>query len=689
MEAPKEHFIEEAIRGLPNDAELAAAARHLLIETPSGHEEGFKHAVSTWQEKDRSRFKAIRKWLYYGLLAVISTIAVVDTVKMCWGSEQAISAMDGSLFIDVFHNAPHITEEQVATRLALGQRLLVFGDLSKTSIAERRKALWDSGPENASFYAEYAEAHLQEKGKLPEGFLETAKRLDPDNAWFTHVAAAVRAKGAVKSRKQSTAAKASNATLEWDVVDTVAMEDALSILRQARSQPRCENPRAALFREQMNLLPMETPTEVIFSLGYKFGKPWPSETALRSLGEVLAAKAWLAGETGDKEGFANINELSELFLRQRTEAPVGGLIGELITRVAAFATVSNRAHAAAKLGLTEEARWLDGPLREVERLKKRTNSRIPPHPNGELAGDHGGYLAGLFSTFTLKQIEDLPMLASAEVEPGRMMNHATLSWTGAWLAWAVLVGGTVVCALCRFAGRDVTKHLGRRMKLLMSPWDSMAVAIPGMVLPVLWFVAITRYTGLGGREFSMGRNELDLPLLPNGFLLGCAQFIALAGCIIFSCGWLACWRVGRKLGPVGMNTRPPWSMVVASLCSAAFIPASGWSAMSGSPVASAMAQGLIGTAVLSVVAFGLIWACGSPAEMIRNQAAMRTLVPVCAAATILPLASLPFFKAEAYRWSAKDELIKPSRNHMANTDFEHRMAIQMRKEVREILGYAP
>ncbi|RYD31250.1 MAG: hypothetical protein EOP85_22950, partial [Verrucomicrobiaceae bacterium] len=218
MRDPKEHFIEEATRGLPDNSELAAAARHLLMKIPSGHEEEFKHAVSTWQEKDRSQFKAVRKWLYYGLLAFISTIAMVDTVKMCWGSKQAISAMDGSLFIDVFHNIPHVTEEQVAARLTPSQRLLVFGDRSKTSITEKTKALWDSDPKNASFYAEYAEAHLQEKGKLPEGFLETAKRLDPDNAWFTHVAAAVRAKDAVKPRKQSTAAKASGAPLEWDVL---------------------------------------------------------------------------------------------------------------------------------------------------------------------------------------------------------------------------------------------------------------------------------------------------------------------------------------------------------------------------------------------------------------------------------------------------------------------------------------
>ncbi|RYD40969.1 MAG: hypothetical protein EOP85_13390 [Verrucomicrobiaceae bacterium] len=439
----------------------------------------------------------------------------------------------------------------------------------------------------------------------------------------------------------------------------------------------------------MNLLPRETPTDVMFSWGYSLGKPGRSEITLRDLGAVLAAKAWLAGESGENEAFADISAITNRFLRQRTEAPVGGIIGELITRVAVFATVSNRAHSAVKLGLTEEAELLNAPLLEVDRLKKLTAVKTPSHPNRKLTDDHGGYLSGLFATFTLKQIENPPMLAREEVEPGRMMDHATLSWTGAWLAWAFLAGGVVVCALYGLTGPAVTKHLGRRMELLMNRWDWASVAIPGIVLPVLWFVSITRHTGLGGREFSMGRNELDLPLLPNGFLLGWAQFIALAACVVFSCGWLSCWRVGCKLRTIGMATRPPWSGAVAAVCCATFIPASGWSVTSGSPVAAGVAQGLIGITVLSIVSFGFLWACGRPEEMIRNQMAMRLMVPICAAATILPLCSLPFSKAEAYRWSAKDELIKPSRDQMASIGLEHRMAVQMRKEIREVLGYQP
>lgn len=689
MEDPKEHFIQEATRKLPDNAELTAGARHLLQEILPAQEEGLRHAVSTWQEKDRSRFVVIRKWIFYGVLTAISAIVVGDTVRMCWGYQEAIRVLGGPLFFDVFRTVPNVTEEQVAARLTPGLQLLVFGDRSKKSITERTRALWDSDPENASYYVEYAEAHLREKGKLPEGFLDTAERIDPDNAWFTHTAAAVRARDAVKSRKESAAATASDASLEWDVIDAVAMEDALSILKQASGQSRCENPRAALFREQMNLLPMDTPTEAMFSLGYRLGKPWPSELALRDLGSVLAAKAWLAGENGDREGFAEINEITNRFLQQRTHAPVNGLIGELVTRGAAFATVSNRARSAAKLGLAEDVERLNAPLAEVDRLKKRTVRPTPPTPNDKLVRYHGGNFAGIVSGVGLRQIENPPMLVGRDVEPGRMMDHATLSWTGTWLAWAVLMSGAAVCALFRFTGRAVMRHLGRRLELLMTPWDRLAAGIPGTVLPVVWFVTITQYTSLGGRDFSMGSNELDLPLLGNGIPLGWWQFIALAVCIIFSCGWLACWRVGRKLRQVGMETRPPWSIALAALCSAAFIPTSGWSVTSGSPVATGVAQGLIGILVLSLVGFGFLWFCGRSVAMIGNQVAMRMMVPICVAAALVPLSSLPFSKAEAYRWSAKDELIKPSRNHMANTDFEHRMAVQMRKELQEVLGFTP
>ncbi|MEO5917821.1 MAG: hypothetical protein ABIS50_26550 [Luteolibacter sp.] len=687
MNDPKADFIKEATRGLPENAELIAAANGLLESVVTGSEKELTNAVTRWQAMDRGWLAKLWRWILYGLLLIVSGIIVGDAVRMLWDYDEAISAMDGSTFVDVFHSAPKVTEEQVAAILTDAQKLLVFGDRSKSSPAEQMKALWDSDPENPSYFAEYSAVYLDKYHKLPEGFLETARRIDPDNAWFTHVAAGVRALNAVKSREQSKAARVANAPLEWDVIDGVALDESLAILRQASSQGHCKNPRTALHREQMKLIPMETPPEVLFAIGYSY-KIDSTDYSLRVLGNALAAKAWLTGETGDVAGFHEILEDIDVFLRKCTSTPPDSMTGELVNRGNAFGLTISRAAAADKLGLMEESKRLAGPLLEVRRLKARVYGPKPPNPNADLAVDHGGRISAFLNFGSLtRQIEEPPMLSAADMEPGRLMDHETLSWTGSIVAWAILVCGMGCCALFRFAGRDLTKRLARRLELLIRPGDWLAVCGLGVLLPAGWFVAINRFTPLGGRDLSMGRNEMVIPYFEESILLGLAQFITLALLILFASGLTARWRAGRRLRMLGAETRAPWPMAVAVICAAAILPASGWAVTHPSPFASIIAFATLGTSLLGLLMAGLRCFSGQAADVIRNQVAIRMMVPACAAGALFVISLAPFFKAEAYRWSAKDELIKPNCEHMASSDFDYQMALQMRKKLRKVLGY--
>ncbi len=81
--------------------------------------------------------------------------------------------------------------------------------------------------------------------------------------------------------------------------------------------------------------------------------------------------------------------------------------------------------------------------------------------------------------------------------------------------------------------------------------------------------------------------------------------------------------------------------------------------------------------------------CSNPKNLLHDGAVARMLVPTYAVAAILMMAAVPYFKAAAYHWFEQDQFMKPDLAHPTMTKFEYKISVQMRKETREILGYAP
>jgi hypothetical protein len=64
----------------------------------------------------------------------------------------------------------------------------------------------------------------------------------------------------------------------------------------------------------------------------------------------------------------------------------------------------------------------------------------------------------------------------------------------------------------------------------------------------------------------------------------------------------------------------------------------------------------------------------------------RMLVVPCACAALLVISATPIFKAMAFHWSNKDTLVRMDKNFPTGTEYEHRVALQYRKETREVMG---
>jgi hypothetical protein len=687
MSISRPRLIEAAVRPFADNAEMRLSASKLLEELVGSDAADGEEMVRRWESVDARKRRPVWRLVLYAVLAAVSTALVNEAVKVVIGFENTISTMGGSGYVDFFHNSSVLSEEEMARKLAPDEALLLFGDLSRDSESERLKALWDSEPGNPAYFAQYVNAYLEQFKKLPPDFLKDARRIDPENAWFTYVAAGVRAKDATKKRPPSKAAKAAHATPDWDINDAAALRDSLELLREARNQPKCESYRNELGGAQMRLLPTGTPAEVAFSLCYRFGKSTEAELAIRHLGAAMAAKAWLCGVENDSDSFKDLLTDADGFLRKRLVfSEVDSLVGELVTMRAGYDFISNAAPSAERLGFADEAKRLAGIW---ERIKQRDTELQGPraNPNGDLLQAQGGSMASSLTVYS--RMRNPPPLTLEDLEPGRLMDHETLAWTVSHFVWALLIAGMGLAAVSRYRSPVLIRRLTARLESLMLPRDWVVVFAAGVVVPMVYFLAITRLTPLGGRELSMEYGNFDVFYFDDP-PLALAQASALALLVIFSSGTAACWRLRVRTKALGLVTRFSAGLLVPIACLAAFIPVSGWSVVhfrAYSDTAAATAWAIAGIALTwgFFVVFQTLF--GQPRTQLRHGTVARMLIPSCAFAALLALSAAPFFKMRAFHWSSKDMLVRTAADYPSGSAFEQRVALQLRKEISETLGF--
>ena len=212
METPQYRLIEAAVRPLSDNAEMEHAATHLLGEVVRPDSPGAEAAIRRWAAVDSQTRGMIWKSVLWILLAVVSIgVGVRDFREV-----SRYVAWRGSVGGVMGSSMPE-PDAAFGRGLSAEQKLL-FGDDLKLP---RKKALWHLDPDNPAHFAEYAVEYATEFKTLPPDFLEIARRLDPENAWFTWFAASVEVKGALenKSAEHKEADGTVRVTDTWRVLD--------------------------------------------------------------------------------------------------------------------------------------------------------------------------------------------------------------------------------------------------------------------------------------------------------------------------------------------------------------------------------------------------------------------------------------------------------------------------------------
>ena len=692
--------IESAVRPLWEDVEMQLAATHLVREMMGSRHEGAEDAIRRWDVADAKRRRPL--WpvaLWVALILVSAVVGIRNFTEVLTYGKWTHWAANFSFFSPGAYPAPNLDGNYTAQ-----QKLLLFGDQTKSTQSEKKYALWQSAPENIAFYSEYSSAYISDHDRLPPDYWETVRRMDPENAWFTYFAASIEAKDAVKSmggsRSKKMDGKWEYRPSTWEILDQGRHDRALELIAEASVQPKWDDYSGSLLMQRLSLLPQRNALERLEMINILSSTLMASSFRTRWVANAISAKAWNLGEAGDEAGFQKISTIADHFLQKSFSSEPGILLNELVASSSAMIISGSLAEAAAKLQLPEEtARWNEILTGLRERSEARDSREFivdgkRADPSKVTVGIFGGTIA-----MVAKQVEHQPLLTDGDLKPARLLDHEILSRMFTYLLWILMAVCMGLVAAYRFRVSKMVRLLARRMEGLLTASDWVWIIGVGVVLPFIFTMSVNRLTPLGGRQFGVVGMELLLPAV---------HFLGLLFLWLILPVMVVRWRLSKAAGVFGFpkTMRSGWLAVVGLV---AFVPAIGWFVVSGVskdfiklwadttvykdvPLAS-MVTGILVIWTLSILLSWVIWQASSavfsrPSGLIFRTTSALIMVRVYAAVLLLlALASMGFKASEQY-WFDRDLLGKADASKPGWSRFEYQIALQMRKELREVLGYA-
>lgn len=688
-------LIEAAVRPFSDNAELKHSAadflRKRIVTDPDAA------MLVRWEKVDAARKSIWRSGLWV-LLALVSTGIVVSDFEEIsrlapWGKWLVM----GSIFTPL----PTAAVQHVSSKLNEGDKLLLFGDLSKAGKAERKEALWRSAPENPAYFADYAATFVAENDSLPPDFLATARRIDPTNAWFTYLAAATEAKKAVKTKTRKSKRVAGKMVHEsprsWEILDQARLDRTMALLAEARNQPKCMDYSSAMLRKRISLLRERTFTEQLDAVSCLAETSTFHSLRLLRLAQAIAAVAFSSAESGDVPGFEQISVDAERFIRGICSDKNGTLVDEMGKSIMVSTLAESFCSAAETLGREHDvARWkpIEKSLMDTKERRKSREFIV----DGK-AVDSGTITGGIIDggvELIARRPDTQPPLSGADLKPMRLVEHEILSWVLCYVSWLVIAFCLCWVASYRFRVALLSRKLAHRMEDLLGPSDWTWIMAAGVVLPFAFVMAVNRLTPLGGREFGVRGTLLLMPA---------AHFLGLWFLWLTLPVQIVRWRLARRAGGFGFPG-PSWLGWLAVACAAAFIPLIGWTAISHlhgefwetgvgfdfdqlgeMPWMFWVAAALMGVSLLWLIAVVSLAIFGRADRQIYRTTSSLVLVRVYAAAMLVIATASCGFKASEHYWFKQDWMSKFDLSGSGWNSYESKVAVQMRKELREALGY--
>lgn len=394
--------------------------------------------------------------------------------------------------------------------------LLLYGGPPRADQAEQMRPLWESEPTNPAFYAEYVRHYLGEKKQLPPDFLSTAARLDPDNGWFTALAAAVEAEDAVKKSQtkvhprspmtpelarqfplEERPAERRKIVYQMEIIDEAKAEKAIALWRKSLQQGKYDD-----YEMEMHRLRLPYLNERGSYIGqFTTIQYFPIYTALkqRRLSELVIAYL----QKDDLSAAERTQFLKESI--QYTKRHYSIACSDIVNELVIYALTQSLA----KNSMVIDPQGVDPQLlAQMKSLSESIDSREKIRRNHDRNATNimnlqrnGSMFAVLSVPAVLQQSTTVAWPEAEELEPQRRVEQAYA------LRMITLVAMLVAFCFLPF------NFLFRRRKPLLCLGQCAAVTIDGkskrlwifvgVIMPLFYFFLLYFFTPLGGKELGM------------------------------------------------------------------------------------------------------------------------------------------------------------------------------------------
>ena len=684
-------LFEVAARPLADNAELQLAAFALLERSADKCQAGADNAISRWEAVDAARQRPVRKWSFVAVLIGLSAWAwtVAAREALAYWRLQEVSVIHRYDNDPDYPAAVKMLDQCLPGKLTQHERWLFLGDPSQSTRVEAMKALWDSAPDDPAFHMEYvfSEYENRHKGAAPLDFLETARRLDPGNSWPFYAAGAFKMRKAIKEVQRSPAERAAKAPYSWEILDQGKLDECIALLHEASLQPGFDTYQERLMKMRKDLFPVEDHLGYLTASKVFWLEHWGNHSPcayLSVLPVAAAAKSQQLAMTGDKEGFVRLMSDLKLLNRRWVESGIQGYEAEGAYRSSLWRAVPRLRASAVSLGLPKETDRLDEILKAMNMLRQKGSEEEDSRPKGfhDWFESHSSTLLYRFWRYYSEVWH--PKWSAGDLKPGLMADHELLSRGCVLVAWLIFGFGLLGLALYRFRMPRLIRRLAARIGQLLDARDHAWIIGAGVVLPYGFTMVINQLTPLGGRDWSIMGSHLMLPM---------AQFFGMAVLMLLVPILVARWRLGKKAAVLGMTSGPFLSGTAAVSCMAVVIPVFGLFSH-GEPLLEGELMAYSFSA-LFLLMFPVFWLMGNSIRavfgsgelrLLRRAVVSRALIPAYASAMLLMVMAAPFHKAAERAWFRRDTTMTSVPGFPAVSPYDYRVAEEIRRNIREILG---
>ncbi len=677
MPSPAERFIDLAVRPLQADAEQEIAGRNLLQAMwTDGPDATVENAAARLEASDR-RTGLLRHWqagllILTGIALALLAVAGIIYWAKAFPLIKAVAAMGEAG--DITDTEASADQQYLGRGLNAKEQLILLGDRSRDSEAERWKALWESEPENPMYYIDYAAACISKEDRLPPDFLDTGARIDPGNGWYPLIAAAVLSFEGAKDRPKTDAEKKAKLPLRHTVKDEAKIRQARELFGQTARMPYIDSHQYELFSLRAGLLPKRSDALNGIPATAHMAGLRSAALPLRPLGSMIELECARLTAAGDRAGLealiADWHSFVAIYIPTRDPSLV-----EMLTKIALLRNCYRELQMAADaLGLEAEGQKAN---EIANRLDQYRASNRP-----EIEREDWRPRAAILTAISLPIIERQPLtpitIRDEDLRPGRLAEHEFVAKALAAGAVPFFLFYALLVALYRFRGGSLRRAISERLVSLLGPVDWAWVLGAGVALPLLAHHVISRAPWLGAREWSVQHSKFLSPVASFGLMLSLMTILPVV---------IARWRLGKRASFIGIRWNHAWLATGICALLAVVLPFAAQAMLPQNLTPPLRISYLILSQLsqLWLLVVALRGLFSKDQHLLKRITLSRVLLPAYALAVLLTTLSVPPAYALERYWAKRERLMEVSADAPAMSRYEYEVTQAMHGELIEII----